>query len=72
MRVVTTREVSSVRIAAMGHTLALSQLAPGEFTAQQQLPKMPFYFRNRTVALQIVAQVDGGRNDAVTIPVVLR
>jgi hypothetical protein len=72
VRVLTNAFVNSVLLSTMGHELAVPQSAPGVFGAEDQLPNIPFFLRDRTFDVQFIATTPDGRNTTVTIPIYLR
>lgn len=72
VRVVTNPAVNSVIVGTMGRQLAVPQTAPGVFSAEDQMPNIPFFLRNRTYDIQFIASTPYGRTTTVTIPVTLR
>jgi hypothetical protein len=61
--------VVSVTAAALGRTLELPELAPGEFERAERIPSLPFFAFGRTVQVEFRAASTDGRVVSVTIPV---
>jgi hypothetical protein len=72
VRVLTNPAVNSVIVGTMGRQLAVPQTASGVFSADDQMPNIPFFLRNRTYDIQFIASTPYGRTTTVTIPVTLR
>ncbi|MGH7709228.1 MAG: hypothetical protein ACREM6_15125 [Vulcanimicrobiaceae bacterium] len=72
LRVLTTPEVTTVVLSALGRTIPLPQVAPGQFSAEEQVPQPPASWRNRTYRIAVVATMADGRHDSVEIPILLR
>ena len=69
VRVVTTANVAAVSIRAMGHEVALPKAGPGVFGADEDIPDIPFFLKNRSYNVDFIAATDSGRRTMVTIPV---
>jgi hypothetical protein len=71
VRVLTTAAVNAVVARTMGRELGVPEQAPGVFGADDQLPNIPFFLRNRTYNVQFVATTPDGRSVTTTIPLTL-
>lgn len=72
VRVLTNPAVNAVTARTMGRELGVPQKAAGVFGADDELPGIPFFLRNRTYGVQFIASTPDGRTTSVTIPVTLR
>jgi hypothetical protein len=72
VRILTNAAVTSVIARTMGRELGVPQEGPGVFGADDQIPNIPFFLRNRTYSVEIVAAVADGRTTSVTLPITLR
>jgi hypothetical protein len=72
VRVLTSAPVNSVIVSTMGRQLTVPQTAPGVFSADDQIPNIPFFLRNRTYNIQFIASTPYGRTTTVTLPITLR
>jgi hypothetical protein len=71
VRVLTNAAVNGVIARTMGRELGVPQESPGVFGADDRLPNIPFFLRNRTYGVQFIASSPDGRNTSITIPVTL-
>lgn len=65
----TNSAVVSVTAAALGRTIDLPQVSPGEFERAAHIPSLPFFAFGRTVDVEFRAASTDGRVVSVTIPV---
>jgi hypothetical protein len=72
VRVYTSLAVTSVIVRTMGHELAVPQLSPGIFGADDQLPNIPFFLRRRTFDVDFIAAGRDGHTTDITLPITLR
>lgn len=72
IRVLTSVSVATVTMRALGRDLPLPKTGDGLFSADNQLPAVPFWLHGKTYQVDFIAAVPDGRNVKVTLPVTLR
>lgn len=72
VRILTSSSVTSVTARTMGHELGVPQQAPGIFGADDEIPNIPSWLRNRTYGVEFIAASADGRTTSVTLPITLR
>jgi hypothetical protein len=70
--VIASSNVASVELRVAGYSRAMEKTGEGQFTIAVTVPRLPFFLRNRTYALQIIAYNMRGDSVAQTLPITVR
>ncbi|HTW83850.1 MAG TPA: hypothetical protein VMD91_07275 [Candidatus Sulfotelmatobacter sp.] len=70
VKVTTSADVTTLFARTMGHQIGIPLISPGIFAGQTQLPdQIPFFFLNRTYAIDFVGTTADGRSTTASLPV---
>ena len=67
--ITTTPDVTGVTVEAYGVRFALFPAGPGRFGVMGQIPPIPFFIANRTVAVRFTASASNGRSFVASLDV---
>ena len=71
VRILTSNDVVSVILRAMGREIAVPRVIPGVFAAQDTIPHVPFFLRGRMYDVDFVAATADGQMTTITLPIEL-
>lgn len=69
VRILTSSDVVSVIVRAMGREIAVPRVIQGVFAAQDKIPHVPFFLRGRTYDVEFVAASADGQSTTITLPI---
>ncbi|MGH7737438.1 MAG: hypothetical protein ACREMP_06180 [Candidatus Tyrphobacter sp.] len=64
--------VASVEVRVANYGASMEKIAPGEFTLAVTVPHLPFFLRNRTYTIRVIARNTRGDSVTQAVPVVVR
>ena len=68
----TTSNVASVEAHLATYAIPMQKIGVGKFTLKYQVPDIPFFFRGKTYAIDIVAHNTRGDTVSTSIPITVR
>lgn len=69
VRVLTTTDVVSVVVRAMGREISVPRVIPGLFAAEDKIPHVPFFLRGHTYDVDFIAASGDGKSTTITLPI---
>lgn len=70
--VIASSNVASVVVAVAGQMRPMQKIAPGHFRLAVTAPRLPFFLRNRTYSLEIIARNSNGVSVTQWLPIRIR